>query len=319
MGKKILLVGLDYFDYTREIVNALVGLGNEVHFHDIQPPRLPLKVLRKFAPSKYPQALDIYHREILRIESDFDPDIVLFIQVHQMSMSTIADLRLKFSKAEFILYNWDAYSNHDYRPYLDFFDRTYTFDPVDAKTLGINYLPLFCIPSFLNLKKPDQRCKSIYMVGNIANPRRYEVIQAFKEYCNNGGIVFRSHMVASTHAYWNLCKLGHFPVDVSFRRISGGRFIDLIESSTAVFDFANHRQSGFTMRTIENLCAGKKIVTNNPLIVHESFYSPDRIHVFSDMDFSGISDFLERPLQSPDSNFPEFHLDQFVRFLIGAR
>jgi hypothetical protein len=69
------------------------------------------------------------------------------------------------------------------------------------------------------------------------------------------------------------------------------------------------------MRTIENLCAGKKIITNNPAIRGELFYSDDRIHVFEGLDFSGVKEFLSRPLSHPESTFPEFYLSSWVRHL----
>lgn len=93
----------------------------------------------------------------------------------------------------------------------------------------------------------------------------------------------------------------------------------MVESSVAVFDFANHAQSGYTMRIFENLCAGKKIVTSNTRIRHESFYSPDRIHVFEDLDFAGVKQFLEVPLAEPEADFPDFHVQSFAHRLIEAR
>ena len=316
MTKKILLIGLNYHSYTAEIVRALRAQGHEVHFHDIQPGKPWLKVLRKFAPARYPAALDRYHRCILAAEQGWRANLVLFIQVHQMSQATLAALRQAQPTAEFVLYNWDAITNHDYRPYLHHFQRVYTFDPQDAKALCLHYLPLFCIPAFLGLQRRDATGQAVYTVGNIVNPKRYEAIHAFKRHCAAQGIGFRSFMVGSTHALTLLLRGGHLPLDVSLRSIPQADFIGLIETSSAVFDFANHRQVGYTMRTIENLCAGKKIITNNAAVRAEPFYSDDRFHVFDGLDFSGVQAFLARPLRDPDADFPEFHLSSFVRRLV---
>ena len=317
MTKKILLIGLNYHSYTDEIVRALRAQGHDVHFHDIQPGKPWLKVLRKFAPSRYPAALDRYHAGILAAEQGWHADLVLFIQVHQMSQANLLALRQAQPAAEFVLYNWDAVSNHDYRPYLHHFDRVYTFDPHDARSLGLHYLPLFCIPAFVGLQRRDATAQAVYTVGNIVNPRRYEAILAFKRHCAREAIGFRAYMVGSTHALTLLLRGGHLPLDVSLRSIPHLDFIRLVESSSAVFDFANHQQVGYTMRTIENLCAGKKIITNNAAIRDEPFYSEDRIHVFSGLDFSGVKAFLARPLRNPEATFPEFHLSSFVRRLVN--
>lgn len=314
----VLLIGLNYHTYTSEIVNELRSSGHTVHFHDIQPGRPWLKVLRKFAPARYPAALHRYHDGILDAERGWRADMVLFIQVHQMSQAAMQALRRDQPQAEFVLYNWDAISNHDYRPYLQHFDRVYTFDPEDAKAHGLNYLPLFCIPAFQNLARRDPTGQAVYTVGNIVNPRRYEAIKAFERTCVADRIAFRKYLVGSTHAITLLLRDGYLPLDVSLRSIPQQDFIDLIETSSAVFDFANHRQVGYTMRTIENLCAGKRIITNNPAVRAESFYSDDRIHVFDGMDFRSVKRFLERPLANPQASFPEFHLRSFVRHLTGA-
>ena len=318
MTKKILLIGLNYHNYTGEIVRELCAQGHEVHFHDIQPPKPWLKVLRKFAPTHYPAALDRYHASILAVERGYAADLVLFIQVHQFAQSNLAALRKAQPGAEFVLYNWDAVSNHDYRPYLHQFHRVYTFDPLDAQTLGLRYLPLFCIKAFLGLRRLDATGQAVYTVGNIVNPKRYQAIQAFKRHCAAQGTPFKSYLVGSTHALTLLLRHGQLPLDVSLRSIPQADFIRLIETSSAVFDFANHRQVGYTMRTIENLCAGKKLITNNPAIRREPFYSDDRVLVFNGLDFSAVPAFLATPLRDPHATFPEFHIDNFVRRLVSG-
>ena len=319
MTKKVLLIGLNYHSYTVEIVRALREQGHEVHFHDIQPAKPWLKVLRRIESPRYGAALDRYHATILAAERGWRADLVLFIQVHQMSQQNLITLRRDQPSAEFVLYNWDAVSNHDYRPWLHHFNRVYTFDPSDAKTLGLHYLPLFCTPAFQNLQRRDATGHSVYTVGNVANPKRYDAVQAFKRYCREHDLEFKYFLAVSNNIFLTLMRNGHFPLDVSWQEISRPAFIDMMETSSAVFDFANHQQVGYTMRTIENLCAGKKIITNNAAIRNEPFYSADRIHVFEDFDFSGVKAFLARPLHNPGATFPEFHLSSFVRQLVGDR
>lgn len=312
MKKKILLIGLRYHTYTDDIMAALRGQGHEVTYHDIQPRDLLMKTLRVTAPSWYRSRLDRHHERIVQATEGQQYDLVLFIQVHQMAPSTLQQLRRQQADSEFVLYNWDSLSNHDYRNHLPLFDRAYTFDPMDAQALGIHYLPLFCVPAFLGLAKRQQQQRAIYFVGNIVSIQRYRAIQAFKAHCREQGITFHSYLACTPYVLTLLLRAGHWPADVSLRSIDHQRFIAMIETSVAVFDFANHKQTGYTMRTMENLCAGKKIVTGNPRIAGEAFYSADRILVFDGHDFSQVKAFLQVPLQDPDANFPQFHLDTFV-------
>ena len=52
------------------------------------------------------------------------------------------------------------------------------------------------------------------------------------------------------------------------------------------------------MRVIENFCSDKKIITNNALLKGESFFSNDRFFIFEDLEFSGLKEFLNSPLNT---------------------
>jgi hypothetical protein len=314
--KKLLLVGLRYHHYTTEIVNELGNLGYQVVFHEIQPRTLYYKTLRVLSPARYQQALDRHHAAIIAGESAQQYDVVLFIQAHQFSQANMAALKQQQAGARFILYNWDAITTHDYRSHLASFDQVFTFDPEDARALGIAYLPLFCIRSFQNLAKREQDRRAIYFVGNIVSVQRYLALQQFKKYCQQQGIVFHCFMACSVLVLTRLLRRGILPWDVSLKSIPQADFIAMIETSTAVFDYANHQQSGFTMRTLENLCAGKKLITNNARILGEPFYSADRILVIDEMDFSAVKPFLARELARPNADFPEYHVQSFVAQLL---
>ena len=278
-----------------------------------------MKSLRVAAPVWYQRRLDEHHRRIVATERGKRYDMVLFIQAHQMAQNTLAELKRDHSGAEFVLYNWDSIHNHDYRAHLHAFDRAYTFDPQDARTQGIGYLPLFCIPAFQNLRRREQERKAVYFVGNIVSVERYRAIQAFKRHCAEQSIVFHSYLACTPVVMARLLRAGIWPSDVSARPIAPARFIEMIETSVAVFDFANHQQSGYTMRTMENLCAGKKIITANQGIVIEPFFSPDRILVFNGIDFSDVREFLDTPLRDPDARFASYHVSSFTKHLLEDR
>lgn len=316
--KKLLLIGLRYHDYTAAIIDEISRQGFEVTYHEIQPRTVYLKTLKVLSLAAWQSSLDAHHRDILERERGTSYDCVLFIQAHQFSLENMRALREQQWQARFVLYNWDSITTHDYRRHLDCFDQVFTFDPDDAATLGVGYLPLFCVRAFQDLQQRDQQDRCAYFVGNIVSVQRYEALSTFKQHCAKEGIHLRSFMACSPLVYTRLLRAGHMPGDVSFRSIPQAQFVDMIERSTTVFDFANHRQAGYTMRIFENLCARKKIITNNARILREPFYSEDRIHVFEGLDFSGVKEFVQRDLVEPERRFDQFHIQSFVRTLLGA-
>lgn len=315
----ILLIALHYHDYTANIAAELRSAGHRVSVHDIMPRTLDMKALRLLAPDMWQSRLDAHHRKILEAERGETYELVLFIQAHQMSAENMAAFRQAFATARFSLYNWDSISNHDYRPHLRAFDDVFTFDPDDARTHGLHYLPLFCSRAFQKLPRPPEDAQAVYFVGNIVNPARYDMIAAFRSYCEEAEIPFRAFMACTLPVRLKMRRSGRRPTGLSSGSIPHKAFIEMVSASTATFDFANHQQSGYTMRVFENLCAGKKIITNNERIRREPFYSPDRIHVFEGTDFSGVKAFLETPLQEADDTFPAYHIQTFVNHILEGR
>jgi hypothetical protein len=53
-------------------------------------------------------------------------------------------------------------------------------------------------------------------------------------------------------------------------------------SCSVVIDIVQRGQSGLTMRAIEALAAGKKIITNNKNIINEPFYNNKNIMIIDD-------------------------------------
>jgi hypothetical protein len=292
--------------------------GYQVTFHEIQPRTLYFKALKVISEAAWQSRIDAYHRDVVERERGNKYDLVLFIQAHQFSAGNLRALRDQQRQARFVLYNWDAVTTHDYRPHMASFDRIYTFDPEDARELGVGYLPLFCVRAFQNLRRLEQHARGVYFVGNIVSVQRYEALVAFKRYCAGNDIRLRSYMACTPRVYIRLLRAGHLATDVSLRAIDQPAFIEMIERSTAVFDFANHRQAGYTMRIVENLCAGKKIITSNARVRDEPFYSEDRFLVFDGLDFSAVREFVNRDLAEPERKFEQFHVQSFVRTLLDG-
>ena len=79
----------------------------------------------------------------------------------------------------------------------------------------------------------------------------------------------------------------------------------VIIGSRAVLDIEHPLQRGLTMRTIETIMMGKKLITTNKHILTSDLYNPSRVCVidreypeipttFFDEPYLGISDYLKR-------------------------
>ncbi len=293
------------------------ALGASVTYVDIQPRNDFFKVLRTVIPSIYERYLDAHHLAAIRASAGIVYDKVVFLQAHQMATDNLGRLREVQKQAEFTLYNWDSLTNHNYLNQAPFFDRVLTFDRRDAEEHSYGYLPLFCQRSMQNLRRDRAEPETLFMVGNLVKHQRYFAVMAFRTYCSKHGLIFKQHLKISPVVLLQLLRSSVYPKGVTLHSIAPEAFLEMTETTLGVFDFANHDQSGQTMRMMENLCCGKKIITNNMWVKREPFYSPDRIHVFDGLDFSGVIDFLRLPFAKPDAKFEEYHIQSFTRRLLG--
>lgn len=314
---RLLFIGLNYHEYTIGIRDEFSRLGFETFFHDIQPPKLLFKISRRLNGDVYQGMLDRYHESIVDSYPAGYFDRVVFLQVHQFSHRLLAKLKERQPEARFTLYNWDAVTTHDYRPYMAMFDRVLTFDPHDASQLGIGYLPLFGSRRYQKLRDSNPGTKSVYFIGNIVNPDRYRVVHAFKDFCLKAGIEFRFYLSTTVHGWTQMVRSGVRPRNVHFLPIWDDRQDQMIGNSSAVFDFANHRQAGFTMRVMENLCADRKVITNNVGVESAPFFSRERFLVYDGLDFSRVPEFLDRPDGGSATDVSEYFIQGFAARLLG--
>ncbi|KPP95478.1 hypothetical protein [Erythrobacter sp. HL-111] len=315
---RILFLGIDYYHYSANICAAFERLGHDIDFRPMEDRGFASKSLKKFAPGAYRRRLDAYHDRVIEESAGRHYDVVLFIQVHEWRHEAVARLRALHRDAHFVLYNWDSLTTHDFTPWMRHFDSVATFDPDDAKALGITYLPLFAIPRFFAIDPARPREHDIYFVGSIGSMERFDALARLHAFCEDAGLKTRFHLLCSPVIRTMLLRRGRSLPGLTGSPIGFDGIVDLIETSRATFDFANHRQSGYTMRLIENMCAGCKIVTENPRILDEPFYREDRFLLVDGHDFSALPEFLARPVTS-DLDVGAFHVDAWARTLIAGQ
>ena len=312
---RILFIGLPFYVYTARIADSLRRKGHDVTYYPNENRSFVAKVFRGIAPEIYRRIRETYHDRIVRETEGQSYDTVFFLQSHRFSHRNMARMRANHPNAKFILYNWDSLAVHDYSSHLQYFDWAKTFDRPDAEKLGIGYLPLFALPEYFAIDQATPKSFDMYFVATIGQVGRLPAVKALRDYCRAQGIRLSLNLFCSPRVYWQALIRGLKIEGMRLSAMTQQGIIAILQSSKAVFDHANHAQAGFTMRFVENMCAGRKIVTTNPQVEREAFYTPDRFHVVKNGDFTGIREFLDRPLTS-DTSFADFALDNWTDQLL---
>ena len=94
---------------------------------------------------------------------------------------------------------------------------------------------------------------------------------------------------------------------------------DKLLSSRAILDFHNPLQSGLTMRTIEALAQGKKIITSNVDIKNYDFFSDENILVIDTNTLKIDVDFIRSDFKKiPSDILDKYSLQGWIKDIFGS-
>ena len=84
------------------------------------------------------------------------------------------------------------------------------------------------------------------------------------------------------------------PFDVRNNYVSYAEYLDMLKQSRAILDITQHGQNGFSMRVMESIFLGKKLISTNTALLDADFYDPNNILVVDSekMDISAIQQFM---------------------------
>ncbi len=192
---------------------------------------------------------------------------------------------------------------------LSVFDRTLTFDPQDKTVFPeVEFLPLFFVPEFS--AQPNNCAQVQYSVSFIGTVHsdRYKlvkkIVSQFKGESNSPYLFF---YCPSKFLYY-LKKLftkefdGVSVSEVNFSPLSKNEVFELLSLSNIVIDIEHPIQRGLTMRTIEMLGSGRKLVTTNSEVFNYDFYDESNICVVDRNNPIVPKDFLNSEYSPIDQN-----------------
>lgn len=263
----ILLFAPAFYDYHRHIVRELESRGHTVRFFAERPTRWIYSIAKKL-PEKWKRAVfNRYLQKVLTAVEGETFDRVLLIRGEIVAPWFVEALRRKQPNCRFVMYQWDSYRVTDFRSLVPLFDAVSTFDAVDAKELGIGYLPLFHIPIYRLKDAPSSPEWDLVFVGSF-HDARYRAMLDIRAYCQAHGVRFRHYLYLAPVDYLKLKLLSPSPpsrTDVEFKKIDQATVVDMYRNAAGILDIENNKQTGLTMRSFEALATGRLLVTTNPL------------------------------------------------------
>lgn len=164
-----------------------------------------------------------------------------------------------------------------------------TFDPIDAEALGAKLVPQ--VYRRTALSQPPEGKPRVFFVGYEKGREGAlaELISALDAEGIEMDInVIRHKRFDGTERHPAIVSRlldDVIPYDEVLRRIAG---------ATAIIDMVQPGQRGITLRSLEALFYGKKLITNNPSVRNQPFYRIENVYLIRE-DPRRLSDFLTEP------------------------
>lgn len=279
-GKKVLLFTSVLFNYHIQIKNSIEELGAEVHLYDERnDPSSIQKILIRKARFLMNHRTYMFYQSVAEIESDFNPDYILFVSPEVVTSDALKLLRRTFTKSIFILYMWDSVKNKHIEVILDQFDHMYSFDSDDCKRFNMTFRPLFFSPDFQNSVGVTEYDYDVSFIGTVHSDRAKILLQ-IKNFCDEQNLRYYFYLFIPgkllyilrmlTDKYLRKWDKKYIHVD----SIGKDEVAEISAKTRCIIDINHPDQTGLTMRTIEMLGLNRKLATTNTNIEKYDFYRP---------------------------------------------
>jgi hypothetical protein len=309
-GKCILIISPDFFGYEIEIKNILVSWGADVTLVDDRPTNNPVtKGLIRIHKDLIKNTINRYYDGIAQQTTSKQFDIIFLLNPEALSISFLKLCKIRWPNAYYVMYMWDSLKNRKHTmDFLPYCDKVFTFDKNDAIAYEFSFRPLFYLNCYGQIREESVEKKyDLCFMGTVRSDR-YAIARNIKQWCDERDLncFFYFYVQARSLYLFNRLKgsnsLPGFK-EVSFAKMSTADVVKIVAASRVVLDIQHPNQTGLTMRTLETLGAGKKLITTNDAVKEYDFYSRERIEV---IDRNQPSTFLGKEFFLNDADYSSF-------------
>ncbi len=286
LGKRVLFFGLETMGYEKKILEKMRELGAIVDYHSERPVSSKIgKAILKVSPNALNLQTEEYYRRIIDSHKDSKYDVIFIMKCDVPTSGILQCLRRVFPDSELRLHLWDSLANiPGINEKLRLFDRITSFDRVDCQNHSdFGFRPLFYLDE-LTTASDVSKIYDICFLGTIHSDR-YVILEIIRKQCERMGLNFYGYYYMQSrlaYAYLKLTDKRFKSVDyrsLEFKTLNFSDVKRIIDSSDTIVDIQHPSQTGLTMRTIEALGAGKKLITTNEDILNYDFYNPSNVYI----------------------------------------
>ena len=319
--KRILMFCPSFFGYDKKMAEALRSQGYQVDLYDERVyNNVFAKTCIRYNIKLFHPVLDRYISRIVAENADEQYDFIFIVKGEGLTRKGLAMLRRAYPQAKQILYLWDSLDNlSDGVGKLCLYDKVLTFDPKDAAEYNLHFRPLFYHKGFSGTQEVAEFDYDVAFIGT-AHSSRPRIVNALTAQCEKMGRKFYSYLFTPHYLVYLYNKLLNREYrnvkwsDLRTQPLPAQTVREIYDSSRCVLDVEHGQQRGLTMRTIEMLGMGKKVITTNALIAQYDFYNPKNFFILDRENPLLDVAFLDAPYEPLPRDIQEkYSLDSFLK------
>ncbi|MEO6683130.1 MAG: hypothetical protein ABIN48_09930 [Ginsengibacter sp.] len=286
----LLIAPLSFYSYSEYLKKELSGMGYEVVLSNDEYPANSIgKIMGKL---KIPILLYTTKQKLYK---DYilgkNYDIVIIIKGRGMSHPLIKELKKICPKV--IGYTFDSFKYHPApKNWYKKLDAFFTFDYKDGISNKVDIIELFSsLPESEGEKQVQyeisaiarNHSKRLHFIDGVLS--QFPIENNFIYIYEQNIITFLQNIISSPVLYIKYWKY------IYFKPLSYNRYIEILNISNFVIDFAHPDQSGITIRCFEAQSARTKVITNNPNVFKNTHFNDlNTILVEHKKDFSSLKE-----------------------------
>ena len=231
---------------------------------------------------------------------------IVIVHISSLTMDVAAYINKLNPDCKVIAWYWNVVRKNTAPNKIKGDAELWSFDPEDCRKYNMHFNHQYYFSSLV--MKSDTIENDVYYCGSDAG-RGEKLVKIYNE-LKELGLKVKFRIVDP-----------HYPGIPESIKSSYVSYEDIradIAKSNAVVEIIRNGQSGATLRTMEALFFGKKLITNNIKVADEDFYDMDTILIYDDQHSVELSDFINSGNPIIDCHrYEQYDFDHWLkRFVI---
>ena len=204
-------------------------------------------------------------------------------------------LAKKYAEKKLIFYYWNPVFTSINPNKIPLKFEKWSYSPTDCEEYGMKYNSTFYFKSFV--KEPSQIKRDVFFIGKDKGRKRK--LDKIKKIFDLEG-VSSTFYLTSNHPRFSGKKYR--------KAISYDKVLDYVNESKAVLDYYVNPHAGLSLRAMEALFLGKKLISNNKNVVNYDFYNEENVYQLDFFKNKSLKDFLASSMVHINSQIRDRYL-----------